>query len=69
MPELVTAATVRKELERQIAAAGSAAEWARRHGLSHVPVSLVRNGHRAIPESIANSLGFVAETAYRQVSK
>lgn len=58
---------MRAELNRQIETAGGLVAWCRKVGLSHSAVSLVKNGHRDVPEAVANACGFVSERTFRKI--
>ena len=58
---------VMAELERQIASAGTLLAWCGQHGISPPVVSLIRRGHRGMNETVANALGFIVETNYRNI--
>jgi hypothetical protein len=68
-PEVVdlSMAEMRAELARQVAAAGGICAWARKHGLSHAPVSLAKHGHRPVTEEIANACGFIVRTTFHKL--
>lgn len=55
------------ELNRQIEAAGGQGAWCRKVGVSQTVVSLVQNGHREMPEAVANACGYISELKYRQI--
>lgn len=65
--DLHTAANVVAELRRACAGRGGQAAFARRAGVPESIVSMVLNGHRDVPEAIANALGFVETRAFRRI--
>lgn len=58
---------MRVELRRQMDADGGCAAWCRKTGVSETTVSLAINGHRGIPETIANAMGFISEKTFRKI--
>jgi len=63
--QLLTDGDMLVELQGSLLAAGSAAELARRLEYPASVISEVLNKHRAMPESLANALGFVRVYRYR----
>lgn len=59
---------MREELARQVQAAGGVMAFARKHDITHPPISWALSGHRAVTEAIANACGFIAETTYRKAT-
>lgn len=65
--DILAAPEMRAEIIRRIDAAGGVSAWSRKTGISHTVVSLVKNGRREIPETVANACGFMAETIYKKI--